>query len=171
MTNAPTSNRDALLQLYDATHGTAVTDIRAPSLGTSPETRIRRWKAIWRRLQFDKAEPTGSSRLFEVANALAAADGNPTEMLSALFQVLQGVHPINTAFESLLKELWNPAHCNRKAFGALFDSLRPVPGDLTQRQAYLVVRFLWERELYSDAEIKRLREVLADPTVELIEIP
>lgn len=159
---------ERLLTLYDESHGIDTVDIQSAPLASSADGRRSAWTRIWRDLQFNADEPHGSSRLMHVAMALSASGGSPVEMLFALFKVVDTAAPVSRAYEFFLKELWISAIVNRDRFAAAFDFQRPVPEQLTPRQAYLVVRFLWDRTLYDPRDIERLQQALADQNLEAL---
>ena len=100
--------------------------------------------------------------------ALSSCGGSPVEMLLALFEVADTAAPVSRAYEFFLKQLWISATVSRTRFAAAFDFQRPVPTELTPRQAYLVVGFLRDRTLYDPSEIERLQLALADESLEML---
>ena len=165
-----TPELDMLLALYDRTHGVPRGDIRPEPVAGTPEGRRGFWRAVWRALGFHTTEPTGSSRLLEVAWALASAGGSPADMLLALHGIVADDLPLSTAYEALLKELWIPARCEPERFATAFDFLGPIPDHQTRRQAYLVLRFARDANRYSTAELERLRTQLAGATGQQCEL-
>jgi len=153
-----------LRALYDRTHGVALSDIRPEPVGGTGASRRAFWRDVWRALEFETSEPTGSSRLFEVAWALAAAGGSASDMLVALHEVVSDELPLSSAYESLCKALWIPASSDPERYAEAFDFVTPIPREQTRRQAYLVLWFARDLDRYSADELGRLRSQLGGPT-------
>jgi len=157
--------------LYDTTHGLPLDEVSAPALSASRDVRLEQWRAFWRELGFHTDAPTGSSRLLELALVQSTCGGSPKEMLEALVDVLgEGSAPVTPALEHFLRHLWATALSSRGRFAEAFDFLGGVPEGLDAGQAYAVLRFVGDREVYGADAIERLRAALSGARLEALRV-
>ena len=157
--------------LYESSHGKPLAEVAAPALPASRSVRLDQWRGFWRELGFHTDAPTGSSRLLELALVQSASGGSPRDLLEALVDVLgEGAAPVTPALEHFLKHLWAVALSMREGVEEVFDFLGVVPEGLAPGQAYVVLRFVKDRKLYSMDDVERLRAALSEARLEALRV-
>ena len=147
-------------ELYDRTHGIPAAEIEPTAMPPEREERIRFWETFWRDLGFAGAQPTGSSRLIEVAVAQSRA-GDPSELLRALFNVLGESQTPTESLAYFGRLLWVDTRANGESLPGTRDCFLPLPAELSPPQAALVLQFVSDRSLYTFEDRAKLEEAQA----------
>ena len=148
-------------EVYDGTHGVTFEKMGLAPLGLCAADRIEFWRKFWCELGFDTPEPTGSSRLVEVALAIAAADGSPREILLGLSRCLKKSSIVTDSHEYFFRHIWVNARSSER-FSSLFPFCDKLPTSLSPAQAYLIARFTCKNESWSGEQWMYLRSKI-DP--------
>jgi hypothetical protein len=151
---------EKVAELYGRTHGMPTAEIEPIAMSPDRQERICFWAAFWRELGFEGAQPTGSSRLIEVAIAQSRS-GNPDELILALFDVLRDSQMPTEALAYFARWLWIETRANSASVLGVCDCFLPLPDALSRSQAVLVLQFVGDRSLYTSADRAKLEEAQA----------
>lgn len=151
---------EKVADLYGRTHGVPAAEIEPTAMPSERQDRIRFWESFWRDLGFEGPQPTGSSRLIEVAVAQSRA-GDPSELLLALFNVLGESRTPTDSLAYFGRLLWVDTRVNGESLPGTRDCFLPLPAELSRPQTQLVLQFVCDRSLYTLEDRAKLEEAQA----------